>query len=211
MFSIDESATADQRSGPTIDGVRPPGHGSSESRSDAQRGAPTGRACVQEEPFLHAATSDKTRLTCGNTQRRQHGTGPAPITPLPPSGPAAGSSQWFSTLVSDTALSRSRPPQYEVLTKTIERVQKPVAGPGFGDYESMRAMCEDSGSIVIGFDTEFTRRPAFEGLPGVQSRTIDSYQFAAMPSDGPDRDPPGHDLAGVRPVRGGPAQRADLA
>ncbi|WP_346007498.1 DNA-directed DNA polymerase [Janibacter terrae] len=84
-------------------------------------------------------------------------------------------------------MNKQKPPQYEVLTRVIDRVPKKTSPTGakFGDYASVRAMVEEAGSIVIGFDTEFTDRPAFVGRPGVQSRTIDSYQAAAIDSSDP--------------------------
>lgn len=150
-----------------------------------QKGGGEEASTPQEEVFLQPADPEKRPLTRENAERRHLCTGPGPVAPLPPLGGVSGSSGWSSEVITDTFLSRCRAPQFEVLTKTIRRSQKPaVGGPSFGEYESMRAMCENSGSVVVALDTEFTSRPSLEGMPGVQSRTIDSYQFAVIhPTD----------------------------
>lgn len=127
---------------------------------------------------------------------RQHCIGQAQLPPVPPlradgSGRVEGGASgggWVSTYCTDPSLSRQRAPRYEVLTKVVDRTPRPqVAGSTFGSYASVQAMAEHTGSIVIGFDTEFTSRPGFGGVPGVQSRTIDSYQFAAIHPEDPAR------------------------
>lgn len=121
---------------------------------------------------LHADVDE----TPGQSMGRQPRIGNPQLARLPPLG-----SEWRSRIVTDTSLSRQQPPQYEVLSKVISRSKRPkMTGPRFGEYESIRAMAEDTSSIVIGFDTEFTSRSDFVGMPGVQSRTIDSYRFAAI-------------------------------
>ena len=129
----------------------------------------------------HDAPPQNPRNTRRNGQRRHRRIGQAQLPPSPPSN-ATTASQWSSTIVKDTRLSRQQPPQYEVLTRVIDRVPKRTSATGasFGDYASIRAMVEETGSIVIGFDTEFTDRPSLAGRPGVQGRTIDSYQAAAI-------------------------------
>lgn len=139
-------------------------------------------------PFRAAAPSGNVGLTCGNAQRRHTPIG-KPQLPPSPLASAPAKSPWSSRIVTDTSLSRKQPPQYEVLTTTIDRASKKASptGASFGDYASIRAMVEDAGSIVIGFDTEFTERPHLAGLPSVQSRTIDSGRRHPLPPCGAPR------------------------
>lgn len=141
-------------------------------------------ARVQDDRNLHSDNSK----TPGQAVGRHQCIGAAPVSELPPLRSLQGAGdpvEWLSVYTRDTSLSKQLPPMYEVVTKVIERKPRPQStGLAFGDYASIRAMAEDTGTIVIGFDTEFTHRPDFGGMPGVQSRQIDSYQFAMIhPAD----------------------------
>ena len=67
---------------------------------------------------------------------------------------AAAANGWRATVVEDTATSKKHPASFAVLTRTIDRARRSGTG-GFGTYQSVAAMGSGTGSVVIGFDTEF--------------------------------------------------------
>lgn len=144
-------------------------------------------ASVQDDLNLRADNGK----TPGQAAGRHHCIGHAPVSgllPLRSLQRAGDPPQWVSAYTRGTSLSKRLPPLYEVATKVIERRPRPQStGPAFGDYDSILAMAEDTGTIVIGFDTEFTHQSGLGGVPGVQSRQIDSYQFAVVHPADPSR------------------------
>lgn len=134
------------------------------------------------------------RVSAGQSMGRQHGTGAAPVAaPAAPSASVGAQighrlSGWRSRVIRDTVLIQRYAPAFEVITRSVPRPQRPpVSGPAFSEYASMRAMAEGSESIVVAFDTEFTRLDDRPLAPGVQTRSIDSYQFCAISPHQPDR------------------------
>lgn len=103
---------------------------------------------------------------------------------------AAAAAGWHHTVVQDVATSKKHPAEFDILTRTTDRVAVGVTG-SFGDYPSIQAMAEGSDdAIVVGFDTEFVE-VCFEdeqrGWVGEDThvvRKIVSYQFSALdPTD----------------------------
>ena len=102
---------------------------------------------------------------------------------------AAAANGWRATVVEDTATSKKHPASFAVLTRTIDRARRSGTG-GFGTYQSVAAMGSGTGSVVIGFDTEFvgvSETDPERGWVGESTevvRRIVSYQFAAIdPTD----------------------------
>src|SRR5699024_6466884 len=94
-----------------------------------------------------------------------------------------------ATVAEDTATSTKHPPRFAVLTRTIDRARR-RGSAGFGTYQSVAAMGSGTGSVVIGFDTEFvgvSETDPERGWVGESTdvaRRIVSYQFAAIdPTD----------------------------
>src|SRR5699024_8851974 len=110
-------------------------------------------------------------------------------TPYGESPVAAAANGWRATVAEDTATSKQHPASFAVLTRTIDRARRSGTG-GFGTYQSVAAMGSGTGSVVIGFDTEFvgvSETDPERGWVGESTevvRRIVSYQFAAIdPTD----------------------------
>src|SRR5699024_4138995 len=102
---------------------------------------------------------------------------------------AAAANGWRATGVEDTATSKKHPARFAVLTRTIDRARRSGTG-GCGTYQSVAAMGSGTGSVVIGFDTEFVEvaetdpERGWVGESTDVARRIVSYQFAAIdPTD----------------------------